>query len=87
MSAACGILYGLDSALFALAVLLAFITCHDAMHSRREIGKQAAVIKELAKERESEMEIALKEFVGHTPSQVIAGVVLGLAMGTVVSLL
>ena len=84
---ACGILYGLDSAVFALAVLLAFITCHDAMHSRREIGKQAAVINELAKEQECELEIALKDFVGHTPSQVIAGIILGLVVGLVVSLL
>ena len=82
---ACGILYVLDSAVFALGVLLAFITCHDAMNSRREIGKQAAVIKELAREQESDLDIALKEFVGHTPSQVVAGIVLGLVMGLVVS--
>ena len=84
---ACGILYGLDSAVFALAVLLAFITCHDAMHSRREIGRQAAVIKELAREQESEIEIALKEFVGHTPTQVVVGILLGLVMGLAMTLL
>lgn len=86
-AAACGMIYGLDSGAFALAVILAFITCHDAMHARQEIGKQAAAIKELARERESDMDIALKEFVGHTPSQVIAGIILGLVVGLVVSLL
>jgi len=84
-AAACGILYGLDSAVFALAVLLAFITCHDAMHSRQEIGKQAAVLRELTKDRENDIDIVLKEFVGHTPLQVAAGIVLGLIMGVVVS--
>lgn len=84
---ACGMLYGLDSGVFALAVLLAFITCHDAMHARQEIGKQAAAIKELAKDRESDLDIVLKEFVGHTPAQVVVGIVLGLAAGLAVSLL
>ena len=84
---ACAILYGLDSGTFALSLLLAFVTCHDAMNSRREIGKQAAVIKELAKDKESEMDIVLKEFVGHTPTQVVAGILLGLAVGLLVSLL
>ena len=84
---ACGIHCGLGSAVFALSVLLAFITCHDAMNSRREIGKQAVVIKELAKEQESELDIALKEFVGHTPTQVVVGILLGIAMGMAVNLL
>ncbi len=53
----------------------------------QEIGKQAAVLKELTKERAEDMEIALKEFVGHTPSQVVAGILLGLAVGLTVSLL
>ncbi len=84
---ACGMICGLDSGVFALAVLLAFITCHDAMHARQEIGKQAAAIKELAREQESDMDIALKEFVGHTPAQVVVGIALGFAVGLAVSLI
>ena len=45
------------------------------------------MLKELTKERAEDMEIALKEFVGHTPSQVVAGILLGLAVGLTVSLL
>ena len=86
-AAACGVQCGLDSAVFAALVLLAFVTCHDAMHSRQEIGKQAAAIKELAKERENDLDIVLKEFVGHTPTQVVVGIVIGLVIGLMVSLL
>ena len=86
-AAACGLTCGLDSPVFAVSVILAFITCHDAMHSRQEIGKQAAVLRELTKEREDEIEIKLKEFVGHTPSQVVVGITIGLLIGGAVCLL
>lgn len=81
----CGLTCGLDSAVFAASFLLAFITCHDAMHSRQEIGKQAQVLKELTKDRLEDFDVALKEFVGHTPSQVVVGILIGLAVGIVVS--
>lgn len=86
-AAAAGMVYGFDSGLFALAVILAFITCHDAMNSRQQIGKQAVVIKKLASERETDMVVALKELVGHTPSQVLVGILLGIIIGLVVGLI
>lgn len=79
---------GLDSPLFAIACILAIIVCHDAMGVRLETGKQALVLKEITKSFElltSEKlpEVKLKEFVGHTPTQVGAGVLLGLVNGIV----
>ena len=67
---------------FALAAILAIIVCHDAMGVRLETGKQAALLNDMveafnratAKDLPSEK---LKEFVGHTPVQVYAGVILG----------
>ena len=76
--------YGTDSFQFAVTVILAIIVCHDAMGVRLETGKQAVKINEileafelLAPDKISEAN--LKEFVGHTPIQVMAGILLGIA--------
>ena len=79
----CGLHFGFDSAQFALAGILAVIVCHDAMGVRLETGRQAEVINELTKtiellsSKEWNMD-KLKEFVGHTPIQVLAGILLGI---------
>ena len=75
--------YGTASFEFALAGILAVIVCHDAMGVRLETGKQAALLNDIveafnrlsAKELPAEQ---LKEFVGHTPLQVCAGVLIGI---------
>ena len=74
--------FGFDSFQFAVTALLATIVCHDAMGVRLETGKQAVAINEileafelLAPDKISEAN--LKEFVGHTPIQVMAGILLG----------
>lgn len=74
--------YGFDSFQFAVTALLAIIVCHDAMGVRLETGKQAMLLNELTKAFEALTtkdlpEVKLKEFVGHTPIQVIAGILLG----------
>lgn len=80
----CGLKFGFGSVQFALAAILAIIVCHDAMGVRLETGKQAAIINELTKTIEllsskEWTEEKLKEFVGHTPIQVLAGILLGIA--------
>ena len=79
----CGLHVGFDSFQFAVTAILAIIVCHDAMGVRLETGKQAEVINELTKTIEllSSKEWTqekLKEFVGHTPIQVLAGILLGI---------
>ena len=74
--------YGFDSFQFAVTALLAIIVCHDAMGVRLETGKQAILLNELTKAFEALTtedlpEVKLKEFVGHTPIQVIAGILIG----------
>lgn len=76
--------YGLGSFQFAVSGILAIIVCHDAMGVRLETGKQAMLLNELLKSFETLTsdalpEVKLKEFVGHTPVQVIAGILLGAA--------
>lgn len=86
MTVRTGVLYGVGSPLFAVTLMLAIIVMHDAMGVRLETGKQAKVIKEIAQLLETlgqdvTNEEKLKEFVGHTPSQVVAGALLGAAAG------
>lgn len=79
LAVATGMVCGIDSPFFAIAVVFAAITCHDAMNSRREIGKHSVVLNELIKkiEQEEPFEVVLKEFVGHTPLQVLIGILVG----------
>ena len=87
------LMFGPGSFEFGISALLAIIVCHDAMGVRREVGKQAvltneiiAILEKLAKEEELS-EIELKEFVGHTPLQVVIGGSIGLASSVIAWLL
>ena len=73
---------GPRSAECAITLILAVVVCHDATGVRRETEKQAHLLTELAKHFETVAEepipeIKLKLFVGHTPTQVMAGIILG----------
>lgn len=76
------LLHGAGSFEFAVCGILAIIVCHDAMGVRQETGKQAVMLNEIIQILESEKlpEVKLKELVGHTPLQVIAGIVIGIAI-------
>ena len=74
---------GTGSFEFAISALLAIIVCHDAMGVRLETGKQAVVINEIIKVfdtlyKDQLPEVKLKEFVGHSPVQVGAGILIGI---------
>lgn len=79
-----GLTTGFDSVYFAIAAILSIIVMHDATGVRLETGKQAQVINEMFElldrlsEESLSMDVKLKEFVGHTPMQVLAGSVLGI---------
>ena len=78
-----GLVYGMDSFEFAVAAVLAIIVCHDAMGVRLETGKQAQIINEIVRTVELFSDkkwddVKLKEFVGHSPVQVCAGVLVGI---------
>ncbi len=88
VAAMTGLACGFDSAYFAVAAILAIIVMHDAMGVRLETGKQAQVINEMFEfldrltEESLSMDVKLKEFVGHTPTQVAAGGVLGIVVAS-----
>ncbi len=82
MMLAIGLFEGFNTSLFALAVTLAMIVVYDAAGVRREAGRHAEKINILINELFSGHPISdkqLKEVIGHTPAQVIAGVFLGLS--------
>ena len=86
MAAASGQIYGLGSFEFAVTVILAIIVMHDAKGVRLETGKQAKLINEIVEtfktmNGKTLAEEKLKEFVGHTPLQVLMGATLGIAIG------
>jgi acid phosphatase family membrane protein YuiD len=84
LAAFAAISYGPASFEFAVCAIMALIVCRDAVGVRMETGKQAQVINELLKSIDilTDKELSqtkLKEFVGHTPVQVITGILLGIA--------
>lgn len=72
---------GVASSLFALTVMFAIIVIHDAVGVRFETGKQAKILNLMMFETEAfknlDFESKLKEYVGHTPFQVIVGAMVG----------
>ena len=89
MAATAGLEYGLDSPIFAVSAILAIIVMHDAMGVRHETGEQAKVLNQMIaqwidvseKNAPFLQNMHLKEMVGHTPLQVVAGVLLGSLVG------
>ncbi len=75
---------GWKSAEFAIATIFAIIVMYDAAGVRQAAGKQARILNQMVEELFSDdhkfNEEKLKELLGHTPVQVIAGSVLGIAI-------
>ena len=81
-----GVTYGFDSALFAVVLLFTIIVLFDAQGVRLSSGRQAEILNKMLEDiywRKKLDEAKLKEFIGHTPVEVLAGA----ALGIVVSLL
>lgn len=91
LATAAGIEYGGGSFQFAMAAIFAIVVMYDAMGVRRETGIQAKVLNEMMEMfikmgKEMSVEDKLKEFVGHTPLQVIIGALLGIMVAVVIYL-
>lgn len=83
-----GYSHGFDSALFALSFAFSAIVMYDAAGVRRSTGKNAAVLNRLIDDLYKDgsfKEEHLKELVGHTPIQVLAGALLGILIGTLMA--
>ena len=70
---------------------MAIVVMYDAIGVRRETGIQAKVLNEMMEMfdkmgKEMSVEEKLKEFVGHTPLQVLMGALLGIFMAALMYL-
>ena len=93
LSTAACLEYGVGSFEFAISLILSLIVMYDAMGVRRETGIQAKVLNEIIEtfERMGHKELTaqdkLKEFVGHTPLQVLVGGILGIVIAFIMDAL
>lgn len=84
LAAASCLEYGAGSFEFAISLIVAIIVMYDAMGVRRETGIQAKLLNNIIQTFEDmgRSEISahdtLKEFIGHTPLQVLMGALLGI---------
>jgi acid phosphatase/vanadium-dependent haloperoxidase len=88
LAVAIGVSYGVDSTLFALALIFAIVVMYDATGVRRETGKQAVILNRLLLDNPfswtgEEIDKKLKEYVGHTPLQVLMGAILGMLIALI----
>ena len=75
-----GLREGFDTPVFALAMAISMVVIYDAAGIRRQAGKHAEIINMIISELAAGhplKEEQLREVLGHTPSQVLAGTVLG----------
>ena len=77
---------GVDSPIFAVTLIFAFIVMYDACGVRRAAGKQAKVLNEIVNTRglsNLQVQEKLQEALGHTPIQVFVGALIGLIAGMI----
>lgn len=78
---------GIDTGIFALSLIFAFIVMYDAAGVRRAAGKQAKVLNKIVQTPGlSKVEVSEKlvEALGHTPFQVIVGAIIGFIVGIII---
>ncbi|OOO00614.1 MAG: hypothetical protein ATN35_06465 [Epulopiscium sp. Nele67-Bin004] len=72
--------HGYDSTLFAIGFVFSAVVMYDAANVRLQAGNHAILLNKILeqmKDHTISMEFTLKELLGHTPIQVLAGAILG----------
>ena len=85
LTTAAVIKYGVGSFEVAISFVLSIIVMYAAIGVRRETGKQAKLLNSILMENPLKLSAEvlqerLKEYVGHTPLQVVAGAILGVLL-------
>lgn len=77
---------GIQSPIFALSIVFAFVVMYDAAGVRRAAGKQAKLLNKLVETpglTNVEVQEKLVEVLGHTPVQVFVGAIIGVIVGLI----
>lgn len=74
---------GFQHPALGIAVTLAFVVILDASSLRRQVGKQAEIINKLGAAIDREQP-ALRERMGHTPVEILAGIITGICVACAV---
>lgn len=77
---------GVNTPLFALSLVVAFVVMYDACGVRRAAGKQAAMLNKIIETPGlTGMQVSEKlvEVLGHTPFQVLVGALIGIVVGLI----
>lgn len=78
---------GVDTAIFAVALIFSFIVMYDATGVRRAAGKQATLLNKIVQTpglSTLQVHEKLVEVLGHTPIQVFVGALIGIIVGVMV---
>ncbi|KAF9604383.1 hypothetical protein IFM89_006392 [Coptis chinensis] len=88
---AIGLRDGFGGSLFATAMILACVVMYDASGVRLHAGRQAEILNQIVYELPTEHPLAdtrpLRELLGHTPPQVVAGCLLGFVTAIIAHLI
>ena len=92
MTTACAIKQGFHSPLFAVCAILSMVVMIDATGVRRETGKQSKalniIVEEMFSSKDAKaLDMSFKELVGHSPLQVVFGVITGIVVSCLLSLI
>ena len=77
---------GINTPIFAIALIFSFVVMYDAAGVRRAAGKQAKLLNQLVETPGlSGIQVSEKlvEVLGHTPIQVIVGAAIGVIVGLI----
>jgi len=88
LATATGRIAGFESAVFAISLVLAVIVMYDAAGVRRAVSIQARILNQMIEEAFQGKPFAekrLRELIGHTPTQVIVGGLLGIGVALIVT--
>lgn len=89
LSVITGYRYGFDSPIFGIVLYLSLLVMYDAAGIRREAGEHAErlniIIAHLSENKELGSQ-KLKEFLGHSPLEVLVGALIGVIVGILVHL-
>jgi acid phosphatase family membrane protein YuiD len=84
MASSVGLISGFESVIFAVALGVAMVVMYDAAGVRQAAGKMAGILNKITEDiylhHQDHVPERLRELLGHTPVEVLAGAMLGVVV-------